>query len=157
MTERESNRDESLSEVVSDSDSTPAVRTGVPEIRQGVLELEHVFTSLADSRRRYLLYSLGSENEWSLTEVATKVAAWEMDIPKGEVPQDEIEKTYASLYHVHVPKLVDEKVIEFDEANETIHPGEHTEQVVSALAGVGASLDADQETHARSEFDDEGN
>ncbi|WP_458188536.1 hypothetical protein [Haladaptatus sp. NG-WS-4] len=54
-------------------------------------------------------------------------------------------------------KLVDQGVIEFDELNETIHPGEHTEQVVNALASVGASLDANQEVHARSEHDDEGN
>ncbi|WP_458189980.1 DUF7344 domain-containing protein [Haladaptatus sp. NG-WS-4] len=37
--------------------------------------------------------------------MATKVAAWEMNVPEGDVLQYEIEKTYVSLYHAHVPKF----------------------------------------------------
>ncbi|WP_425504250.1 DUF7344 domain-containing protein [Saliphagus infecundisoli] len=58
------------------------------------------------------------------------------------------------LYHAHVPKLVDEGVITFDTDDETITTAGHAEQVLTALEGIGASLDAEQETHARSEMDD---
>ncbi|WP_217493358.1 hypothetical protein [Haladaptatus sp. W1] len=46
-------------------------------------------------------------------------------------------------------------VIEFDADTETITPGPHAVQVLTALEGAGGSLDNRQETHARSEFDRE--
>ena len=90
-----------------------------------------------------------------MTELATKLVAWETGIPEDAVPEDEIDRMYASLYHAHIPKLVDERVIEFDADSETIRTGKYAEQVLTALAGAGASLDNRQETHARSEMDDE--
>lgn len=62
---------------------------------------------------------------------------------------------YVSLYHVHVPKLVDEGVITFDDGSETITPAENAEQVLAVLEGMGASLDSNQETHARGDMDEE--
>ncbi len=127
----------------------------LPEIPPEILELDYVFQSVAKARRRYLLYTLQSETEWSLAELATKVTSWETDTPEADVSQDEIDRMYASLYHAHIPKLVDERVIEFDKERETIRPGEYAEQVLVALAGAGASLDNRQEAHARREIDDE--
>ncbi len=40
-------------------------------------------------------------------------------------------------------------MIKFDEVTETIRPGEHAPQVLAALEGLGACLDADQEIQAR--------
>ncbi|WP_458206284.1 DUF7344 domain-containing protein [Haladaptatus sp. NG-SE-30] len=144
------NRDdeETASEIPSDADK-------LPEISQEILGLDYVFQSVAKARRRYLLYTLQSGTEWSVTELATKVAAWEMDTSEADVPQEDIDRMYASLYHAHIPKLVNERVIEFDRERETIQPGEYAEQVLVALAGAGASLDMRQEAHARSEMDDE--
>lgn len=62
---------------------------------------------------------------------------------------------YVSLYHAHVPKLVDEGVITFDDATETITAAENAAQVLTALEGMGASVNNTQETHARSEMDDD--
>jgi len=126
----------------------------VPEIPEHILELDYVFQSIAKSRRRYLLYTLESKTEWSVTELATKLVAWETDTPEKDVSQEKIDRMFASLYHAHIPKLVDERVIEFDDETETIRPGENAEQVLVALAGAGASLDSRQESHARSEMDD---
>ena len=127
----------------------------IPEIPEHILELDYVFQSIANSRRRYLLYTLESKTEWSVTELATKLVAWETDTPEKDIPQEEIDRMFASLYHAHIPKLVDEQVIEFDDETEIIRPGENAEQVLTALAGAGASLDNRQEAHARSEMDDE--
>ncbi|SIR20484.1 hypothetical protein SAMN05421858_1818 [Haladaptatus litoreus] len=98
---------------------------------------------------------MGADEAWTLTELATKVRAWELEVPKSEVPEREVELTYASLHHAHIPKLVDHEVIEYDDKTETISPGTNAEQVVAALAGAGASLDTNQEHHARSEMDDQ--
>jgi hypothetical protein len=61
---------------------------------------------------------------------------------------------YVSLHHIHVPKLVDGGIITFDEATETITAAENAAQVLAALEGMGASIDTNQETHARGDMDD---
>ncbi len=121
------------------------------------LAIEPVYEALGHPRRRYLCYTLLENTEWSMTDLATKIAAWENDVPEHAVTEDQREKVYVSLYHAHVPKLVDEGVITFDESTERITTAEHAEQVLTALEGMGASLDSNQETHARGEMNDEGN
>ena len=145
MDDRHTNDSDTASESSSDA---------VSKLSKEILELNHVFQALAKSRRRYLVYTLKSKTEWELTEIATKIASWEMDTPEQEVPEEDIELTYASLYHAHVPKLVDEGVIEFEKSTEVIRPGPNAPQVLAALAGAGASLDMRQESHARSEMND---
>ncbi|MFC7202507.1 hypothetical protein ACFQJC_03205 [Haloferax namakaokahaiae] len=119
-----------------------------------ILAIEPVYEALGHSRRRYLCYTLLENTEWSMTDLATKITAWEWGIPEHEVTADQREKVYVSLYHAHVPKLVDVGVITFDETTETISTAEHAEQVLTVLEGIGASKDANQEVHARSEMDE---
>ncbi|MFB6166041.1 MAG: hypothetical protein ABEJ31_12845 [Haloarculaceae archaeon] len=119
-----------------------------------VLGLDHVYDALGHSRRRYLCYTLLEDTEWTLAELAEKVAAWERQVPEHEVSEREREQVFVSLYHAHVPKLVDHDVLAFDEATETITPGANAEQVLAALSGMGASLDSSQESHARGESDE---
>jgi hypothetical protein len=127
---------------------------GGPDSPPAVLELDHVYDALAHPRRRYLLYTLKSETAWTLAELAEKVAAFERDLPDEAVPSDVRSQVYTSLYHTHVPKLVDLDVVTFDPESETLHRAAHAEQVLAALDGMGAALDATQEVHARSEADD---
>jgi len=118
------------------------------------LDIEPVYEALGHSRRRYLCYTLLEDTEWSLADLATKIAAWENDVPDQAVTEDQREDVYVSLYHAHVPKLVDEGVVTFDDVTETITTAEHAEQVLAALEGIGASLDSNQEHHAREEMDE---
>ncbi|WP_336022332.1 DUF7344 domain-containing protein [Halobellus salinisoli] len=118
-----------------------------------VFGLDHVYEALAHPRRRYLCYTLLEDTEWSLTALATKVAAWEAETAERAVDDHECDRVYVALYHAHVPKLVDEGIIAFDEATGTITAAENAGQVLAALEGMGASLDAAQETHARREMD----
>lgn len=119
-----------------------------------VMEMDHVFEALSHPRRRYLLYTLLEESEWTLQELAEKLAAWEQDGSGSSVSDDTIEQVYVSLYHNHVPKLVDEGIVEFDAATETLGLGSHAEQVLGVLEDAGGSHDSYQETHARSDPDD---
>jgi hypothetical protein len=121
-----------------------------------VLELDHVYGVLGHSRRRYLCYSLLGDTQWSLTDLATRIAAWENEISTDEVTEPQRKRVYVSLYHTHVPKLVDKDVIEFDDEEETIRPAENAEQALRALDGIGSSVDIDQETHAGGGSDDSG-
>ena len=140
-------------EATSDVSASPDKQLPPPSI----LEIEPVYEALGHPRRRYLCYTLLENTEWSMTDLATKIAAWENDVPEHAVTEDQREEVYVSLYHAHVPKLVDEGVITFDESTERITTAEHAEQVLTALEGMGASLDSNQETHARGEMNDEGN
>ncbi|MFB6185162.1 MAG: hypothetical protein ABEI96_11455 [Haloarculaceae archaeon] len=138
-------------EVTSDASASPETQRSPPAI----LEIEPVYEALGHPRRRYLCYTLFEDTEWSLTDLATKIAAWENDVPEHTVTEVQREDVYVSLYHAHVPKLVDEGIITFDGATETITTTEHAEQVLTALEGMGASLDSNQEMHARSEMDEQ--
>lgn len=129
------------------SDVTPS--EDAPALSPDVLELDPVYEALGHPRRRYLCYTLLEDVEWSLTDLATKIAAWEHDVAAADVTAARRKRVYVSLYHAHVPKLVDEGVITFDETTERIAAGEHAAQVLAALRGMGASLDSDQEEHAR--------
>lgn len=137
-------------EATTGAGNPPDVKAPASEI----LELDHVYQALGHPRRRYLCYTLLEDTEWTLDELARKVAAWENDVPEHEVTNHQQEEVYVSLYHAHVPKLVDEGVLTFDDATETITVAENAEQVLIALEGMGASLDSNQESHARGEMDD---
>ncbi len=125
------------------------------DVSEVVLELQPVFEAIGHPRRRYLVYTLSEETEWSLDDLATKLAAWETDTKEANIATLTRQEMYVSLYHSHVPKLVDLDVIEFDDETETITPGPHAVQVLTALEGAGGSLDNRQETHARHDFDRE--
>ncbi|MFC4986377.1 DUF7344 domain-containing protein [Saliphagus infecundisoli] len=69
--------------------------------------MEFVYEALAHPRRRYVCYSLLSSSRWTLTELATKLVAWERDIPEGDVTESSRDDMYLSLYHAHIPKLAE--------------------------------------------------
>lgn len=139
--------DDSASERRDDLASTLEASDG-PAIDPAVLDLDPVFEVLDHPRRRYLLYALATDSTWTLRELATKLVAWEQDIDETAVHEDQRDRMYVSLYHAHVPKLVEYDVIRFDEEAETIAPAPHAEQVFTVLEGAGASLDSLQEHHA---------
>lgn len=132
-----------------DSRIVTGLGTGKGGNPPAILEMDHVFEALAHPRRRYLLYTLLEDTEWSLEAIAVKVAGWEQDVSHGTVSDEEAERVYVSLYHNHIPRLVDEGIIEFDVPTETIRPGPHAEQVLSVLETTSGSYDSGQEAHAR--------
>ncbi|OYR38639.1 MULTISPECIES: hypothetical protein [unclassified Halorubrum] len=121
---------------------------------QQMLESDHVYEVLTHARRRYVCYSLLGDAERSLTDLATKIAGWENDVPERAVTERQRERVYIALYHAHVPKLVEENVVAFDEASETISPAENADRVLAALEGTGSALDGDRRAHGRGSRDD---
>jgi hypothetical protein len=140
-------------EEVDTGSNRPSVEDG--RLAPDVVELDHVYEALGHPRRRYLCYTLLEDTSWTLSELASKIAAWENDVPEHAVTNAQQERVYVSLYHAHVPKLVDEGILTFDDATETIRAAENADQVLAALEGMGASLDSNQEAHARGDMDDQ--
>ena len=135
------------------SGETAAERDLDMEIAEEALELQPVYEALAHPRRRYLVYTLSEDTEWTLDELAMKLASWETDTTESNIASLTQQEMYVSIYHAHIPKLVDLDVIEFDEDSETVTPDENAPQVLSMLERAGGSLDSRQETHARREYE----
>ncbi|QZP39557.1 DUF7344 domain-containing protein [Halobaculum magnesiiphilum] len=152
VSERGQSEDDDLNES-SPSDSDIATGDGRVSIDPAILELDHVFSALSNPRRRYVMYALAENSEWILDALATKLAAWEEDVDEATVDANRRDRVYVSLYHTHVPKLVDEDIVAFDSETETITRAEHAEQVLAMLAGAGGSLDHAQEHHAGRAYD----
>ncbi|WP_256289752.1 DUF7344 domain-containing protein [Halobellus inordinatus] len=89
-----------------------------------------------DRRRRYVLYALAEDPEWTLQELATRLVAWEEGVEDDDVGAHCRERRYISLYHTHLPKLADEDVVEFDADAERITSGERAAEVIEFLAAV---------------------
>ncbi|MDZ5811873.1 hypothetical protein U4E84_11025 [Halorubrum sp. AD140] len=141
-------RDESIT-----SDDRVAPDAALLRIDPSVLELDRVFSVLSHPKRRYLVYALAEDSEWTLPELATKLAAWEGHADERDVGARTRDRQYISLYHTHVPNLVDHGVAEFDAETETLARGAHAERVFAALAGAGDGLDLAQERHAGRTYD----
>lgn len=125
---------------------------------EDILELDYVFEALGHRRRRYLCYSLLSSSHWTLTELATKLAAWEQDISEDDVSESARNEVYVSLHHTHIPKLSELDIITYEDggAEEIVVADQNAVQVLAALEGVGGSVDTSQEAHAKREYDSSG-
>jgi hypothetical protein len=78
-------------------------------------DVDSVFAILSHFRRRHIIGSLlASEEPMTLAELAGEVVGRENDIPLDENSAEEIQHVQISLYHTHVPKLVDEQLVHYD-------------------------------------------
>lgn len=76
--------------------------------------LDTVFDLLSDQRRRYVLYHLvnAGDDVVDYEDLAEQVAVWEAE---GDPSEDHVDRVAANLYHIHLPKLTDANVIDFDQ------------------------------------------
>lgn len=111
-----------------------------------VLSLDPIFAAISHPRRRYLLYSLRSQSELTIQELAAELVEWEETHCKASVEADDPRHAYISLHHTHVPKLVECDVVEFDESTGVVTLGPNADRVLAALAGAGRSLDSFHES-----------
>ena len=102
--------------------------------RQTVLKSDWIYKTLTNARRRYICSILTEDTSWSLTELARRIAVWEHG--EEQVTSDQQKQVRRSLYHIHIPKLATEDVVNFDESTETITPGENTTQAQLAVNKV---------------------
>jgi DNA-binding transcriptional ArsR family regulator len=148
MTKDRSDRVEDTTDTERRSNSSGENRPLAPAA--SVLELDEVFSALSHPRRRYLLHTLVNESsEESLSELATKVAAWKQDRTTDDVTREERRRVHASLYHSHVPRLADLDIVEYHKGDDIIVRARHTDQLKAVLNGAGAELDSRQEKHAQ--------
>lgn len=105
---------------------------------------DRVHSLLATCRRRYFLYCLYLyANPMPLLDVAGQIAEWEHGEPEDEL-LDERMDVYISLYHNHVPKLVDADVVAYDRSEDVVERDRNADKLRPYLERVVAT---DLETH----------
>jgi hypothetical protein len=71
---------------------------------------------LAPKQRRHLLAALAdSGGEADLSELSRQLLVQTDSMPTETVPEDLIDRMAIGLYHTHVPKLVDEGVLDWSD------------------------------------------
>lgn len=87
---------------------------------------EEVFEMLSNQRRRYVVHYLRThEGKSELRDLARTIAAWENDKPPDEVTSQERRRVYNGLQQVHLPKLDEVGVVEFDADRSTVSASEN--------------------------------
>lgn len=86
---------------------------------------------LADSQRRRLLRHLDAcGSTATMDDLAEEIAAREAETARAEVSTEERRRVTVKLHHVHVPKLRDGGIVEYDEKNGTVALTEKGQRIV---------------------------
>lgn len=87
----------------------------------GDLALDTVFHLLSHRRRRYVLSCLSAHGPTvALPDVADDVATREYETSIVDIPEEDVLEVYLSLYHTHVPKLVEAGVVSYDQERDLV-------------------------------------
>ena len=115
------------------SDESGTVGTGrdgdqVVMTNGGKSALSAVCQCLSHRRRRVVLYYLRDRGTATVEELARHIVAYESDRPPDEIDESELTRVETELHHVHLPKLVDALIAEYDARSNTVRysdpPGE---------------------------------
>lgn len=85
--------------------------------RRVEIEEEIVFSILSNQRRRLVVQALEQHEEANIEvgKLARQISAWENDIPSAEVDYTDRKSVYTSLQQLHLPKMDEAEIVEFDQ------------------------------------------
>lgn len=81
----------------------------------GQSELDRVLDAISHRRRRFVLYCLREDEPRDFDTVVEAVVEYEAQQTIDHVCETVRDRVRANLYHMHLPKLADRKIIEYDE------------------------------------------
>ena len=96
-----------------------------PDPSPAPLSVDRIFDALADRRRRELLSHLRDRDGSSTVTEAAEALARENAEGSKDYPGEEIERVRTALYHAHVPKLEDLRLVAYDRERELIELTEY--------------------------------
>lgn len=84
-------------------------------------QLDDVFTTLSNQRRRFVIHRLLQEaGECDLRTLSRRVAAWEYDKQPDAVTSTERHRIHTVLHQFHLPKLDDKGLVDYDDRSGTV-------------------------------------
>lgn len=99
---------------------------------------DETFDLLSNHRRRYTLHYLKANGEDAeLGTLSDYVAAWENGIPPSEVSYDQRKRVYTSLQQVHLPRMDNMGIVEFDDREGIVQLTPTAQQLDIYLEVVG--------------------
>lgn len=79
------------------------------------LTQDTVYDLLSNKRRRFVISKLRrTDGAVSVNELSEAVAAWENDVEIDELTDKQIKRVYVSLYQIHIPKLDEAGLVDYD-------------------------------------------
>lgn len=103
----------------------------------GEPSLDEVLKTLADSRRRVLLYYLQDHEVTTVDELTRHIVAQEAETPAEKGSNVQRERIEVELVHTDLPQLRNSNFIEYDSRSRTVRysqPPEHIQKVLWLLA-----------------------
>lgn len=123
-----------------DSRDTPG------EQPSGSPSADDIFELLAHHRRRYVIECLDRYGSpMSLPDLADECVVMEHQSTLEEIPAEAVKRMYMSLYHCHLPKLVEIGAIEYDQARDLVTAGPVIPQLLAHMDLTRKSLSSTAE------------
>lgn len=95
------------------------------------------FGLLGHRYRRYAVRTLDEHRcELALADLADETARLEYDEDLSDIDSEDVRTVYLSLYHRHVPKLVDGNAVTYDQESDVVAPRERIESLAQVLDAV---------------------
>lgn len=88
-----------------------------------------VLIGLANSRRRFILRQLRTNESMTLSVLADDIAVHEHDQSLADIAAKTVRQTYISLYHTHIPTLESATLVQYDQAVEKVSLTEQAKAV----------------------------
>lgn len=103
---------------------------GAPEVDADRTWHDEAFDLLSNHRRRYTLYHLSRNGKRAaIGELSERIAAWENGTSLREVSADERKRVYTSLQQIHLPRMDETGVVEFDDRAGVVELGPAAEDL----------------------------
>ncbi|WP_254862069.1 DUF7344 domain-containing protein [Halovivax gelatinilyticus] len=113
--------------------ATPPTETDAVELTLSLLDalpddcpptaLDDALALLSNHRRRRTLMTVLDHGEpLTLPDVADEVAIDEHDRPLTEISPETVTNVYISIYHDHLPRLVDAGLVTYDQERDLVSP-----------------------------------
>lgn len=110
------------------------------------IAFDSVLDLCQNQHRRIILGTLAEEQRsLTLNDLMQAVLKYNHQTPITEVSNDVLTEIRLSLYHVHLPKLASEGLINYDPERQLVEPTEQFDQVqptLSTILDVDPSLEA---------------
>lgn len=101
--------------------------------------VDESFSLISGSRRRFTLYYLLSNEHVNIESASLQIAAWEQDETIASVSEKARESVEVSLHHIHLPKLVESGIIEYDSRGGDIVRGNRFSEIRSTIEQIRAN------------------
>ncbi|NHX35159.1 hypothetical protein G9C84_01620 [Halolamina sp. R1-12] len=111
-----------------------------PETPTQSFSRDRVFELLSNRRRRLVLYYLrNEEDEATVRELASEIAAWENGVEEAAVTYKQRKRVYTSLYQSHLPKMDEYGVVEYEQNRGEVRLTEEGETLDAYLEVVSGN------------------